>query len=47
VPVDFEGDLYTSMPKNRIFITIVKSISADSKVISSLIIIPRVNIIAS
>jgi hypothetical protein len=39
--------MYVRVPENRLFVTVVKSISADSKAILSLVIVPGRNIIMS
>jgi hypothetical protein len=39
--------IYIKVLKNRLFVTVVKSISANGKAISSLVIIPGRNIIIS
>jgi hypothetical protein len=39
--------MYVKVPENRLFVTVVKSISADGKAISSLVIMPGKNIIMS
>jgi hypothetical protein len=40
-------EMYTSIPKNQLLVTIVEYISADGKVIPLIIIIPRIMIMAS
>jgi hypothetical protein len=40
-------EIYVRVPKNRLFVTVVKSISADGKAISPLVIVPGRNIIVS
>jgi hypothetical protein len=40
-------EIYTGIPENRISLTIIESISIDSKVISPVVIIPGVMIIVS
>jgi hypothetical protein len=40
-------EIYTGIPKNRISLTIIESISIDSKAIPPVVIIPRVMIIVS
>jgi hypothetical protein len=37
--------MYVRIPKNRMFLTVIKSISADKKAISLIIIVPKKNII--
>jgi hypothetical protein len=39
--------MYVRVPENRLFVTVVKSISADGKAISPLVIVPGRNIIVS
>jgi hypothetical protein len=40
-------EIYVRVPKNRLFVTVVKSISADGKAISPLVIVPgRKNIVS-
>jgi hypothetical protein len=39
--------MYTGIPENRISLTIIESISIDSKAIPLVVIIPRVMIIVS
>jgi len=40
-------EIYTGIPENRISLTIIESISIDSKVIPPVVIIPRVMIMVS
>jgi hypothetical protein len=40
-------EIYIKVPKNRLFVTVVKSISADGKAILLLVIMPSRNIIMS
>jgi hypothetical protein len=40
-------EIYVKVPKNRLFITVIKSISADDKAIPFLVIMPGRNIIMS
>jgi hypothetical protein len=46
VPIGIK-EIYTRIPKNRISLIIIESISADSKAIPLVVIIPRVIIIVS
>jgi hypothetical protein len=39
--------MYVKVPENRLFVTVVKSISADGKAIPPLVIVPDRNIIMS
>jgi hypothetical protein len=39
--------MYVKVPKNRLFVTVIKSISADGKAIPPLVIVPSRNIIVS
>jgi hypothetical protein len=40
-------EIYVKVPKNQLFVTVVKSISADGKAIPPLVIVPSRNIIVS
>jgi hypothetical protein len=40
-------EMYTSIPKNRLSVTVIEYISADGKAIPLVIIVPRIMIIAS
>jgi hypothetical protein len=44
VPVEIKK-IYIGIPKNRMSLTVIKSISADKKAIPSVVIVPRKNII--
>jgi hypothetical protein len=46
VPIKIKK-IYVKVPENRLFVTVVKSISADGKAIPSLVIMPGKNIIMS
>jgi hypothetical protein len=46
VPIRIK-EIYIGIPKNRISLTIIESISIDSKVILLVVIVPRVIIIVS
>jgi hypothetical protein len=46
VPVRIK-EMYVGVPENRLFMTVVKSISADGKAIPPLVIVPGRNIIMS
>jgi hypothetical protein len=46
VPIGIK-EMYTRIPENRISLIIIKSISADSKAIPPVVIIPRVIIMVS
>jgi hypothetical protein len=46
VPVRIK-EIYVKVPENRLFVTVVESISADGKAISPLVIVPSKNIIMS
>jgi hypothetical protein len=39
--------MYIEIPKNRIFLTVIKSISADKKAISFVVIVLKKNIIVN
>jgi hypothetical protein len=39
--------MYVKVPENRLFVTVVESISADGKAIPPLVIVPGKNIIMS
>jgi hypothetical protein len=39
--------MYVGIPKNRMFLTVIESISADKKAISLIVIVPRKNIIVN
>jgi hypothetical protein len=46
VPVGIK-EMYVGVPENRLSLTVIKSISADSKSIPSLVIVPGKNIMVS
>jgi hypothetical protein len=46
VPVRIK-EIYVGVPENRLFVTVIKSISADGKAILLLVIVPGRNIIMS
>jgi len=46
VPIGIK-EMYTGIPENRISLTIIESISADSKAIPPVVIVPRVMIMVS
>ena len=46
VPIGIK-EMYTGIPENRISLTIIESISADSKAIPPVVIVPRVIIMVS
>jgi hypothetical protein len=46
VPIGIK-EIYVRVPKNRLFVTVVKSISADGKAIPPLVIVLNKNIIVS
>jgi hypothetical protein len=46
VPIGIK-EIYTRIPENRISLTIIESISIDSKAIPPVVIIPRVMIMVS
>ena len=46
VPIRIK-EMYTRIPKNRMSLTIIESISTDSKAILLVVIVPRVIIIVS
>jgi hypothetical protein len=46
VPIKIKK-IYVKVPENRLSVTVVKSISADSKAIPPLVIVPGKNIIMS
>jgi hypothetical protein len=46
IPVGIK-EMYVKVPENRLFVTVVKSISADGKAIPPLVIVSDRNIIMS
>jgi hypothetical protein len=46
IPIKIK-EMYVKVPENQLSVTVIKSISADGKAISPLVIVPGKNIIMS